>query len=149
MRKYMPCITWSVSNIWHAWSCNTAETPAKQVQIHRFSAEMDWILSVGQIWSCCAEKWGRGSSHFQGGQNIKGCTSRKCTRAPSVHLVTTPLGDTCRQHDEDFQLYADDTQLYALFNTSSEESRHSCMTKINSCVADISTWMSTNLLKVN
>ena len=32
---------------------------------------------------------------------------------------------------------------------SSEESRDSCMIKINSCVAEISKWMSTNLLKLN
>ena len=35
-------------------------------------------------------------------------------------LFITPLGDICRQHDQDFHLYADDT-----------------------------TWMSTNLLKLN
>ena len=32
---------------------------------------------------------------------------------------------------------------------SSDESRESCMSKINSCVAEISKWMSTNLLKLN
>ena len=63
-------------------------------------------------------------------------------------LFTTPLGDICRQHDQNFHLYADDTQLYVSFITSSEESRDSCMFIINSCVAEISTWMSTNLLKL-
>ena len=63
-------------------------------------------------------------------------------------LFTTPLGDICRQHDQDFHLYADDTQLYASFDTSSEESRDSYMIKINSCIAEISIWMSTNLLKL-
>ena len=62
-------------------------------------------------------------------------------------LFTTPLGDICRQHDQDFHLYADDT--YASFIASSEESRESCMIEINSCVAEISTWMSANLLKCN
>ena len=64
-------------------------------------------------------------------------------------LFTTPLGDICRHHDQDFHLYADDTQLYASFIASSEESSNSCMAKINSCVAEISKWMSINLLKPN
>ena len=64
-------------------------------------------------------------------------------------LFTTPLGDICRQYNQEFHLYADDTQLYASFIASSNESRESCMTKINSCVAEISKWMSTNLLKLN
>ena len=64
-------------------------------------------------------------------------------------LLTTPLRDICRQHDQDFHLYADDTHLYASFIASSKESRDSCMIKINSCVAEISKWMSTNLLKLN
>ena len=64
-------------------------------------------------------------------------------------LFTTPLGDICRQYDQDFHLYGDDTQLYASFIASSEKSRGSCMFKINSCVAEISKWMSMNLLKLN
>ena len=35
-------------------------------------------------------------------------------------LFTTPLGDICRQYDQDFHLYADDTQVYASFIASSE-----------------------------
>ena len=64
-------------------------------------------------------------------------------------LLTTPLGDICRWYDQNFHLYADDTQLYASFIASSEESRESCMFKINSCVAEISQWMSMNLLKLD
>ena len=70
-------------------------------------------------------------------------------RAFFVHIFTTPLEDICRHHDQDFHLYADDTQLYSSFIASSEESRKSCMFKINSCVAEISKWMSLNLLKLN
>ena len=64
-------------------------------------------------------------------------------------LFTTPLGDICRQYDQDFHLYADDTQLYTSFTPSSEEPRESCMIKINSCVVEISQWMSMNFLKLN
>ena len=34
-------------------------------------------------------------------------------------LFTTPLGDICRHYDQDFYLYADDTQLYASYIASS------------------------------
>ena len=64
-------------------------------------------------------------------------------------LFTTPLGDICRHYNQEFHLYADDTQLYASFSASSDESRESCMLKINSCLAEISKWMSMNLLKLN
>ena len=40
-------------------------------------------------------------------------------------LITTPLGDICRCHDQGFNLYADDIHLYASFIASSEESRDS------------------------
>ena len=64
-------------------------------------------------------------------------------------LFTTPLGDICRHYEQDFHLYADDTQLYASFIASSEESGESCIFKINSCGAEICKWMSINLLKLN
>ena len=64
-------------------------------------------------------------------------------------LFTTPFGDICRHYNQEFHLYADDTQLYASFIASSDESRESCMLKINSCVAEISKWMSMTLLKLN
>ena len=61
-------------------------------------------------------------------------------------LFTTLLGDICRHYNQDFHLYAGDTQLYASFIASSDESREPCMVKINSCVAEISKWMSMNPL---
>ena len=64
-------------------------------------------------------------------------------------LFTTPLGDICRHYNQEFHLYADDTQLYASFIASSDESRESCMFKINLCVVEISKWMSMKLLKFN
>ena len=64
-------------------------------------------------------------------------------------LFTTPLGDICGHYNQDFHLYTDDTQLYASFIASSDESKESCMLKINSCVAEISKRVSMNLLKLN
>ena len=52
-----------------------------------------------------------------------------------ITLFTTPLGDISRHYNQDFHSYADDTQLYASFIASSDESRESCMLKINACMA--------------
>ena len=35
-------------------------------------------------------------------------------------LCTSPLADTARKHDMNFHFYADDSQLYVMFKTSSQ-----------------------------
>ena len=65
-------------------------------------------------------------------------------------LFTTLLGDICRYYNQDFHLYADDTQLYAFISLLHLMSLENLvMLKINLCVDEISKWMSMNLLKLN
>ena len=64
-------------------------------------------------------------------------------------IYTTPLANIIRKHGLTFHLYADDTQLYLAFKPSSELSKLDAKDKLESCVEDIRTWMSRNLLKLN
>ena len=64
-------------------------------------------------------------------------------------LYTTPLGDIARSHGLSYHLYADDSQLYVSFKTSSFKDTVSCKSKIEACVTDIDPWMVMNKLKMN
>ena len=49
----------------------------------------------------------------------------------------------------DFHLYADDTQLYITFETSSSDEMELAKFRLESCVSDIDSWMTRNKLKLN
>ena len=57
-------------------------------------------------------------------------------------MYTTPLGIIIRNHSLDFHLYANDTQLNISFKPGGSVSRQTC-------IKDIKTWMTNNLLKLN
>ena len=57
-----------------------------------------------------------------------------------------PIGSILRHHGTDYQLYADDTQLYIKFDLSDPSI---ALEKINLCISDIRTWMIKNKLKIN
>ena len=59
-------------------------------------------------------------------------------------LYTAPLEDIFNEHDLDFMLYADDTQLYVICDKPSES-----IFKIKTCLNDIRLWMRSNLLILN
>ena len=46
-------------------------------------------------------------------------------------------------------MYADDTQLFAAFDLSSENSLTCAIEELKNCISEISQWMSTNRLKLN
>ena len=62
-------------------------------------------------------------------------------------LYTSPLGDIIRQHWIEFHLYADDSQIYFSFDSSS-----CCLSvvvsPIQACLSDISHWVSLSKLKL-
>ena len=64
-------------------------------------------------------------------------------------LYTSPLGDLLRRHGMEYDLYADDTQLYITFKSSSTDELNAATSRIESCVRDIDTWMTWNKLKLN
>ena len=64
-------------------------------------------------------------------------------------LYTSPLGDIARSHGLSYHFYADDTQLYLSFETSSPEDLSTCTSALEDCVKDIDLWMLNNKLKLN
>ena len=64
-------------------------------------------------------------------------------------MYTSPIGDILREHNIDFHLYADDTQLYIRFETYSSAEMESAKFRIESCVSEIDNWMTRNKLKLN
>ena len=64
-------------------------------------------------------------------------------------MYTTPLGNIIRNHNLDFHLYADDTQLYISCKPCDSISRQTAISQFEACISDIKTWMTNNLLKLN
>ena len=64
-------------------------------------------------------------------------------------MYTTPLGNIIHNHNLDFHLYADDTQLYISFKPCDSISRQTAISQVEACIKDIKTWMTKNLVKLN
>ena len=64
-------------------------------------------------------------------------------------IYTLPLADVIDWHKLGFHFYADDTQLYLCFDPAQPSSTASCVNSLESCIADIRSWMAANFLKLN
>jgi hypothetical protein len=66
-------------------------------------------------------------------------------------LYTHPLADVIAQHNLDYHLYADDTQLYIAFSrhASAANNAITSVNKMESAVNDIKAWMDSHYLKLN
>ena len=61
-------------------------------------------------------------------------------------IYMLPIGSIMRHHDIDFQIYADDAQLYVSFDLF----KHNVvLDRMNLCIADLQIWMIRNKLKIN
>ena len=61
-------------------------------------------------------------------------------------LYSKPIGEICCRHNMLYHCYADDTQVYMVIRPS--DSWENISTKLESCLADICSWMSANKLKL-
>ena len=107
---------------------------------------LKWFESyLSNIRSCVRVQGGISSSRlFQCG------VLQGSVLGPILFLIyTSPIGDILRRHAIDFHLYADDTQLYISFETSSVAEFEAAKLKVESCVGEIDEWMSRNKLKLN
>ena len=62
-------------------------------------------------------------------------------------MYTSPLSDIACKHELSFHFYADDTQLYVTFETSSLNDMELSKCRLEACVREIDTWMLLNRLK--
>ena len=62
-------------------------------------------------------------------------------------LYSKPIGAICSRHNLLYHCYADDTQVYMAIMPKTTWS--DVAKKLEACLADISTWMSANMLKLN
>ena len=61
-------------------------------------------------------------------------------------MYTSPLRDVIESYNINYNMYADDSQLYVAFKTNDASSIKNL---IESCVCEICRWMNSNYLKLN
>ena len=62
------------------------------------------------------------------------------------NIYTQPIGEIASRHGVNCHFYADDTQLYMSFSVKDSSTAGNCM---SNCIADIRSWMQSNLLLLN
>jgi hypothetical protein len=69
--------------------------------------------------------------------------------AEDYKAYTLPVGDIIRKHNLRFKIYADDTQIKTSFDVKDKRDITVSIGLISECVADIKSWMTANMLKLN
>ena len=67
---------------------------------------------------------------------------------PKLYCIfSKPNAEICRRHNMSYQCYADDTQIYLVFEPL--DNWENTSKRIEDCLSDISSWMCVNMLKLN
>ncbi len=64
-------------------------------------------------------------------------------------VYTSPLGDILRRHDVGFHLYADDSQIYLVFEPNFVEYHSDAVSRMENCISEVREWMLVNKLMIN
>jgi len=62
-------------------------------------------------------------------------------------MFAKPIGEICKRHNMLYHCYADDTQVYLVIEPC--DNWNNVSIRLQVCLSDISSWMRTNLLKLN
>ena len=69
---------------------------------------------------------------------------------PQLFLIyMLPLGAIIRKHGMEFQMYADDTQIYCSICPVTVDGVSQAVWNIEACVSEVNVWMASNFLKLN
>ena len=64
-------------------------------------------------------------------------------------IYTIPLGQICRRHGVQYQIYSNDTQLYLSCKVGDAVDLLEAQRRIEMCIAEIKAWMVMFILKLN
>ena len=64
-------------------------------------------------------------------------------------MYTHPVGEILRRNNVDFHTYADDTQIYVVFDPRNDAECELALNRLKTCVHEIKTWMTKNMLQLN
>ena len=88
-----------------------------------------------------------GSVHSNSIQLNFGAPQRSVLGTKLYCMFSKPIGEICKRHNMLYHCYADDSQVYLVIEPI--DSWTDISMRLEACIADISTWMKINLLKLN
>ena len=137
--------------IWHNLPQIITQSSQISLQYHRHCPPMDLQLLNQQITVSINMWWGGKCGWVQQKASGTGHPTWQLLGSILFNLFISPLGGICQAHEISFVGYADDTQNYMRFRplTNSLEPQLTCISKLESCLADVRSWMQINFLKLN
>ena len=88
-----------------------------------------------------------GSVHSNSIQLNFGAPQGSVLRTKLYCMFSKPIGEICKRHNTLYHCYADDSEVYLVIEPI--DSWTDIAVRLEACIADISTWMKINLLKLN